>query len=175
MSSEMQPEIDSAEICERLVGITPIYLQNFVQRGRGRYGLKASVQAGKWRQKRRLFSRDDVFGIALVWLLFESGLRSDPIIRILKEIAGTKQPKANLAAKKLLESQAEYLVVVRQPRGPTKTPYARPGQENRTVTQAEAVEPRAWNPAAVELLIPVGQKFRDIERLLEFLFPPQGA
>src|SRR3989442_236383 len=96
MSSEMQPEIDSAEICERLVGITPIYLQNFVQRGRGRYGLKASAQAGKWRERRRLFSRDDVFGIALVWLLFESGLRSDPIIRILKEIAGTKQPKANL-------------------------------------------------------------------------------
>ena len=175
MSRQTQPEIDSAEICERLVGITPIYLQNFVQRGRGRYGLKASAQAGKWRERRRLFSRDDVFGIALVWLLFESGLRSDPIIRILKEIAGTKQPKANLAAKKLLESQAEYLVVVRQPRGPTKPPHATPGQETTTVTQAGAVEPRGWNPAAVELLIPVGQKFRDIERRLEILFPPQGA
>src|SRR5438445_535172 len=147
MSRQTQPEIDSAEICERLVGITPIYLQNFVQRGRGRYGLKASAQAGKWRERRRLFSRDDVFGIALVWLLFESGLRSDPIIRILKEIAGTKQPKANLAAKKLLESQAEYLVVVRQPRGPTKTPHATPGKETRTCVGG--VLPRAHRTVGI--------------------------
>src|SRR2546423_1231726 len=71
MSKTINPEIDAADICERLVGITPIYLQNFVQRGS--YGLRASVQQGKRREKRRLFSREDVFGIALVWLLFESG------------------------------------------------------------------------------------------------------
>ena len=73
MSTDMHL-IDSADICERLVGISPIYLQNFVQRNS--YGLRASIQPGKVREQRRFFSRDDVFGIALVWLLFESGLEA---------------------------------------------------------------------------------------------------
>ena len=166
----MQPEIDSAEICERLVGITPIYLQNFVQRGRGRYGLKASAQAGKWRERRRLFSRDDVFGIALVWLLFESGLRSDPIIRILKEIAGTKQPKANLAAKKLLDQQAEYLLIVREPRGPTKTPLEKPQQTVTVTRQSELLPLFEQYPAADFVIVSVGYKFEDIRKRMEILF-----
>ena len=77
MSTDIMHEIDASDICERLVGITPIHLQNFVSRGA--YGLRASVQSGKVRAQRRLFSREDVFGIALVWLLFESGLRGDPM------------------------------------------------------------------------------------------------
>ena len=88
--------IDSADIVERLVGITPLYLQNFVQRGS--YGIRASVKPGKVRVQRRLFSRDDVFGIALVWLLFESGLRGDPIARALNDIAGTKKASRLIAS-----------------------------------------------------------------------------
>jgi hypothetical protein len=92
-----------ADICERLVGITPIYLQNFLQRGS--YGLHSSVSPGKLRSQRRLFSQDDVYGIALVWLLFEAGLRGDSIARILNVVAGTKKPNANLAAAKLAAKQ----------------------------------------------------------------------
>src|SRR5215472_2567314 len=97
MSSEIVPEIDTADICERLVGITPVYLQNFLQRGS--YGLRSSVSPGKVRSQRRLFSPEDVYGVALVWLLFESGLRRDPITRILNDVAGTKKADANKAAK----------------------------------------------------------------------------
>ena len=111
-----------------------------------------------------------MFGIALVWLLFESGLRSDPIIRILKEIAGTKQPKANLAAKKLLDQQAEYLLIVREPRGPTKTPLEKPQQTVTVTRQSELLPLFEQYPAADFVIVSVGYKFEDIRKRMEILF-----
>jgi hypothetical protein len=171
ISIGQQIEIDASDIAERLVGIRPIYLQNFISRGL--HGLRASVV--KPSVVRRLFTRADVFGIALVWLLFESGLRRDAINKILNDIASTKKPIANLAARKLLESQAEYVVIVGQPRGPTKTHAKNPVQETKIVGRSELRKMRSGNPAGVELVIPVGPKFRDIEKRLELLFPSPGA
>src|SRR5689334_12355384 len=99
MSSAMT-EIESGDITERLVGIAPVYLNKFVQQKM--YGITASIQPGKLRAQRRLFSRDDVFAIALVWILFETGLRTDPIRRILTDIAATKKADAKISAKRLL-------------------------------------------------------------------------
>jgi hypothetical protein len=167
----IKPNIDAADICERLVGITPIYLQNFISRGL--YGLRASAKPGKIYTLRRLFSRDDVFGIALVWLLFESGLRSEPLLRILNEIAGTKKANANLAAKKLLESGAEYLVITRQPRGPTKVPEDKPGQNVGAIRQGEfakTIEQHQEQGIVTLLVIPVGMKFADVQKRVEILY-----
>jgi hypothetical protein len=171
ISRKQQPEIDAADVAERLVGITPIYLQNFVSRGL--HGLHAS--AVNPRVVRRLFSRADVFGIALVWLLFESGLRSDAITRILNDLAGTKKVNANRAAQKLLESRAQYVVIARRPRQPTKTPARNPTQDIRMISRSEMRKVRTQNPTGLELVLPVGDKFRDIERRMDLLFPPQGA
>ena len=168
MSKELTHQIDASDICERLVGITPIYLQNFVSRGS--YGLRASVKPGKVRAQRRLFSQDDVFGIALVWLLFESGLRGDPIARLLNDLAGTKKANANLAAKKLLEQQAECLLIVREPRGPKKTPLEKPEQSVKVTSQSELLSILAQHPAADFVVIPVGYKFEDIRKRMEILF-----
>ena len=168
MSTQIQPAIDSADICERLVGITPVYLQNFVQRGS--YGIRSSVQPGKVRSKRRLFSRDDVFGLALVWLLFESGLRGDPLARILNDITGSKKADANLAAKKLLTSQGDYLLIARKPRGPTKAPLEKPEQSVKSIKQSELTAAVDREQAADLIIIPVGQKFADIRRRMEILF-----
>jgi len=166
----MSTDIDSADVTDRLVGITPVYLQNFISRGL--YGLRASARPGKVREKRRLFSRDDVFGIALVWLLFESGLRTEPIARTLNEIAGTRKANANLAATKLLESHSDYLLIFRNPRGPTKSPPGQPEQIVKPIRRAEL-------PAAIEqhaladiLVIPVGAKFQDVSKRIEILFGP---
>jgi hypothetical protein len=168
MSIEIMDEVDASDICERLVGITPIYLQNFVSRGS--YGLRASVKPGKVRAQRRLFSQDDVYGIALVWLLFESGLRADPMARVLNELAGTRKANANLAAKKLLEQQAEYLLIVRDPRGPKKTPLEKPEQSVKAVRRAELAEIIGQHPGVDLLVIPVGHKFEDIRKRMEILF-----
>jgi len=169
MSREKSSRVDSADISERLVGITPVYLNNFLQREL--FGLKASVQSGKVRAKRRLFSRDDVFGIALVWLLFESGLRTEPIIRVLKDITRSAKPNANAAAKKLLDSGAEYLLIVRDPRMPTKSPKEKPEQSVQTVPAAQLSDTFERYPASDLLAIPVGNKFADVRKRLGVLFP----
>src|SRR5438270_784839 len=111
MSRHITIDIDTADICERLVGITPVHLQNFLQRGS--FGLRSSVSPGKVRSQRRLFSPEDVYGIALVWELFESGLRTEPIEQILNHIAGTKKTDANKAASKLLENNIAYVLLFR--------------------------------------------------------------
>jgi hypothetical protein len=168
MSHTLSPEIDASDITERLVGITQICLQNFVSRGL--YGLRASVVAGKVRAQRRLFSRDDVFGIALVWLLFESGLRGDPLARVLNDIAGTKKANANLAAKKLLESGSDYLLIIRKPRGPTKRPQDQPEQRVKAVKQPELAGAIAGGLVSDLLIVPIGAKFADIQRRIAVLY-----
>jgi hypothetical protein len=169
MSTENTLGLDTSDVCERLVGITPLYLNNFLQRGL--FGLQPSVQSGKVRAKRRLFSQDDVFGIALVWLLFESGLRTDPIIRVLKDVAGTKEASANLAGRKLLKTEADYLLIVRQPRTPTKSPEDKPGQIVRLLTRAELPDAVQQHANSELLVIPVSAKFADVRKRLELLFP----
>ena len=80
---------ETSDITELLVGITPAYLNTFLQRKL--YGITASLQAGKVRDKRRLFNEEDVFRIAFVWILFEGGLRTQPIRRILKNRRGPQR------------------------------------------------------------------------------------
>lgn len=179
MSSEITPTIDTSDISERLVGITQIYLQNFLQRGS--YGLRSSVSPGKVRSQRRLFSQLDVYAIALVWMLFESGLRGDPIARILKEVAGTKKVDANKAAEALLDAETDYLLVFRTTRRPSKSIPERPEQRVEMAT-AEALSMFLFTKGPQEgdehveigdrsvLIIPVGNKFADVRRRLDILF-----
>jgi hypothetical protein len=168
MSTNLTHEIDSADIVERLVGITPLYLQNFVQRGS--YGIRASVKPGKVRAQRRLFSREDVFGIALAWLLFESGLRGDPLARVLNDIAGTKKCNANLSAKKLLESESDFLLIARKPRGPRETDQEKPEQSTKALRRSELAKAIEHQATANLLVVPIGSKFADVSKRLDILF-----
>lgn len=167
MSSKIEPEIDAADICERLVGITPVYLQNFLQRGS--YGLRSSVSPGKVRSQRRLFSVDDVYGIALVWELFESGLRGDPIARILKDVGGTKEADANKAAAKLLTNKSDYLLIFRTPRRPSKSIPKMPDQRIVPVTEEE-FNRMVNSGIRGGQIIAVGEKFADVRKRLDILF-----
>jgi len=168
MSREIEPEIDAADICERLVGITSVYLQNFLQRGS--YGLRSSVSPGKVRSQRRLFSVEDVYGIALVWELFESGLRGDPIARILKDVGDTKKADANKAAAKLLENKSDYLLIFHTPRRPSKSIPKMPEQRVVMVTEEEFNRMLNWPGIRGGQVIAVGEKFADVRKRLEILF-----
>ncbi len=179
MSSQITPQIDTADISERLVGITPVHLQNFLQRGS--YGLRSSVSPGKVRSQRRLFSQLDVYAIALVWMLFEGGLRGDPLARVLKDVAGTKKVDANKAAEALLDADPDYLLVFRIPRRPSKTIPEKPEQRVEMVT-AESLSMLLITKGPEEddehleigdqnvLIIPVGNKFADVRKRLDILF-----
>lgn len=162
------PEIEVADICERLVGIRPVYLQNLLQRGS--YGLHSSVSPGKVRSKRRLFSPEDVYGIALVWELFESGLRGEPIERILNAVAGTKKADANKAAARLLEGKKDYILVFHTPRRPSTAKSKMPEQTVKPVTEAEFNRILNSRTRRGGQVIAVGEKFADVRKRLEILF-----
>ena len=119
MTREIQPLLqklatfDSNEVSD-LVGITPIHLNTFVERNT--YGVRPSVRRGKGRGGRRLFSADDVFGIALVWWLFESGLRPELIRLVLNEVCKPASGVATAAGKKLVEQEIQIVRIQSEPR-----------------------------------------------------------
>src|SRR5690349_11189515 len=140
---------DSNEVCE-LVGIGPLLLNKFVERKT--YGIQPSVRSGKGRGGRRLFSPDDVFGIALVWWLFESGLRSGVIQEILNQVCAPAKRIANEAAKKLIGRKTQVVRVRAQPRR-----MHRGLKLPRYSVQLIAEEkPNVVRSASIELEIPVG-------------------
>jgi hypothetical protein len=159
-------EIETGDITERLVGITPLYLNNFLQRKT--YGLTASIQPGEVRATRRLFSEEDVYGIALAWMLFECGLRTQAIRRILKKLRGTTMANANKTAALLLQSQAEYIVVMREPRRPKGA--TEPEVTVKTATKTELTDLVTSSPSANVLIVPIKAKFDDITKRLQILF-----
>ena len=121
--------LESAEVA-KIVGIPPIYLNKFVERRK--YRIEPSVRSGKGRGSRRLFSEDDVYGIALVWWLFEAGLRSDTIQDVLDQICRTtkgKRARANDAAKKLFDEETHVLAIKREPRTSAKAGSSGPSLE----------------------------------------------
>jgi len=132
-----------------LAGIQPIQLNKFIERKK--YGI---VQAGKGRGQSRRFSEEDVFGIALVWWLFESGLRSETIQFVLNQICGGKlKSRANDAARILLNNGGEMLAVKREPR---TAPAKHPAQETFLYTADQASQLARKTSTASVLFVPVG-------------------
>jgi hypothetical protein len=156
----------SNDITEILVGITTNYLDTILQRKH--YGISESAADRHEGRNFRLFGEADVFGIALVWMLFESGLRAPAIRDVLNKVARTKKADAKASAEVLIRSKAEYLVVVREPRKPKN----RLDPEGRIIQAKE--EDLAGiiddNPTANILMVPVGTKFNDIRKRIEIVY-----
>lgn len=142
----------------RLVGIQPTLLNKFIQRGK--YGITASVQPGQGQGRERRFGEEDVFGIALVYWLFESGLRSESIQYVLNQICGGKlNSRAADAASVILGRPTDMLVINRTRR----TGYEkRPAQKTRVVGTAEAVRLVQETTTDSVLVLPVGHLFADL-------------
>lgn len=122
--SEKLPAVFESTEVERLLGISSIRLNNFLEREL--YGLRPSIRSGRGRGKPRLFSQEDVFGIALAWWLFEAGLRSPVIQAVLDDLTGRKDASANIAAAKLANLPFDGgLLIQRQPRRADRRQQAR--------------------------------------------------
>jgi DNA-binding transcriptional MerR regulator len=139
---------DSNEVCD-LVGIRPLLLNKFVERKT--YGIQPSVRSGKGRGGRRLFSPDDVFGIALVWWLFESGLRSNVVQIVLDGVCQAKSARADQAAKRLIEKKIQSVRVQIEPRESPRLKM--PDLRVFLITQEN---PNVLRPVALVLEVPVG-------------------
>lgn len=155
---------ESKEVTE-LVGIQLSYLNKFVTHDL--YKIKPSAKSGDGRGKRRWFTADDVFGIALVWWLFEGGLRSATIQYVLNQICGGRlKSSARDAAAVLLAEKAEMLVVQREPRTANEElnyPKQRVYLEDVTGTTGRIEQ----GGTASTLVIPVGKLFSNLTKSME--------
>lgn len=140
----------------RLIGIKPTLLNKFVERRK--YEIEPSIRpAGGGRGKERLFGEEDIFGIALVHWLFESGLRYEVIQRVLNQVCGGRlKSSANDAAAALLRRKVEMLVITREPRaaGTEKAP----AQITRQCDSGQASQ-MIRDITGSALVIPVGDLF----------------
>jgi hypothetical protein len=80
-SSSRDPYVFETRDMIRFTGIPATYLNKFIESPSS--GIKPSVREGSGRGTRRLFSNEDALGIALVWSLFQAGLRSRVIAQVL--------------------------------------------------------------------------------------------
>lgn len=148
----LQPDFETMEVSS-LLGIPPILLNKFVERGS--YGIVPSVRSGKGRGSRRRFSQDDLFGIALVWWLFESGLRTKTIQYVLNQICGRRLgSKASDAARIVVERNAELLIIRREPRKEVGTEY--PKQRVLLTDAGRMAEQMKGLKTETLLVLPVG-------------------
>jgi len=154
-----------------IVGITPIYLNALVHRKL--YGIAASISDQHSEMKIRIFSEEDVFGIALVWMLFESGLRTQSIREILLQVVETDEPDANTAAEYLSRSEPAHLVIIREPSKSKKKKTANLLVETTlTDNLVDVVENAvAEHRTATILLVPVGARFAEIENKIKRMYP----
>lgn len=155
----------TSEITDVLVGITPICLNSFLQRQL--YGITATLSDEHGETKLRLFNEADLFGIALAWMLFESGLRTQAIRTVLNKLAKTKSANAKKAAQVLLRSEADFILVVREARKPKS---ADEGTQVITANETEVGHIVVSNPTANILMVPIGAKFADIEKRIAVLY-----
>lgn len=156
---EMSGILDSNDVI-RLVGITPVYLNKFVERRL--YGIVPSERADVGRGGRRWFNDEDVYGIALVWWLFEAGLRSDVIRRVLRDLCG--QANANKAAKVLYDENSEFLVICRTPRSSSKKRRKGPSQKIDTANKSDLLDLIESMKDETLHIIPVGRLFDKLEQ-----------
>ena len=155
----LPPHIFTSFDVVELVGVTPIYLNALVQRKL--YGIKPSI-SGRGR-KVRIFDEDDAYGIAFVWILFESGLRTQEIRTILTHLTQTRRADAKYTAQGWLETPAgEYLLVARDP--------SQPKSKRLDVGRAHGYEIAnilKENPMTSLLAIPIGTRFEEIKERIE--------
>jgi hypothetical protein len=151
-----------------IVGITPIYLNALIQRKL--YGISPSISDRHGEMKLRIFSEEDVFGIALVWMLFEAGLRTRTIRDILLELVEIDD--ANAAAEHLSRPGRAHLVIIRESSKPKSK--ARPKLRVEPTLTEELIglvkESVQKYPTANILLVPVGAKFAEIEKKIAAMY-----
>jgi DNA-binding transcriptional MerR regulator len=157
-----QDIFEMGEVTRRIVGIRDFYLNKFLERKM--YGLRPSVRAGKTRQRRRLFNAEDVYSIALVWLLFEAGLRPQPIKAILMSLSDSNTPDANLATRRLRRLNTRYVVIRLGARPLNQSKKALKPMVWAIAKRLELIELINKYPEAILSIVPVGNEFAQIDK-----------
>jgi hypothetical protein len=182
MNEKIDPKspafFDSSEV-SKVVGIPPIFLNKLIERGK--YGIVPSIRSGRGRGSRRLFSADDAYGIALVWWLFEAGLRADAIqdalAQMFKAPKGTVRAVAAAAAllSKLplgdkVAADIDVIVIRREPR--TDSRGSRTKQEVSLESWVGGNHILETSGTASVLFIPFACRFKKLREAMQKLNAP---
>jgi DNA-binding transcriptional MerR regulator len=158
----MSREIFTSQDVVELVGVTPVHLNALVHRKL--YRIKPSISGpGK---RFRVFDEDDLFGIAFVWILFESGLRTEEIRSILTSLVGNRTADAEYTAKAWFEIPGEYLIVIRDPGNANHESRLHVGRAH----QYEIADIIVGSPRSSVLAIPIGPRFAEIQERIATKF-----
>lgn len=127
---------------------------------------------------RRWFSKEDVFGVALVYWLFQAGLRAGSgkvrtsvIQNVLDEIVKKQNASANEAAKRLTEPAWVPMLVILQQLYTVDDKSVNKKLQIRFLEQPDFDPDDALDldPYDVELRIPVGHLFDRLESMISIL------
>jgi hypothetical protein len=164
------PDVFESREVAVLIGLSPIFLNRLVEREL--HGIKPSLRSDVDTGGRRWFSKEDLFGIALVFWLFETGLRAGTgkkrtsvIQNVLDEVAGKPNASANDAASRLIECNVGVLAIIQQIY-PYKDGARREGTEVRFIETAEDLLSDSGRLFDVEIHIPVHNLFDRLEELI---------
>jgi hypothetical protein len=153
----------------RFTRIPATYLNKFLEHNR----IRASIRQGEGRGSRRLFTKQDVLGIALMWALFQTGLRSKVIADALRALSPDESSIGPITAVATIldchPSGAAAELVIRRWLGPPR----KKGRDLRVITAPSDVEPRP--ELSSELVIPVGRIFEEVKKEIERFRATRGA
>jgi hypothetical protein len=163
----LDPYVFESRDVIRFAGIPATYLNKFIEHRS--FGIKPSIREGSGRGTRRLFSDEDALGIALVWSLFQVGLRSRVIAQVLEAILegpGGPQGLATEAAGRLDAECAALnepkVLVIRRSLGRSR-------KNTRSLQvwldDKDYVEPRS--DVSSELIIPISMVFAEVKKKIQ--------
>jgi hypothetical protein len=153
----------------RFTRIPATYLNKFLEHNR----IRASIRQGEGRGSRRLFTKQDVLGIALMWALFQTGLRSKVITEVLKALSPDESSVGPVTAIAwILDSHpaGAAVLVIRRWLGP---PRKKGGGDLRVIMAPSHVEPKP--DLSSELVVPVGRIFEEVKKEIERFMATRGA
>ena len=177
MNKNLDPPIflESREVSD-VVGIPSTYLNKLIERGK--YGIEPSIRSGRGRGSRRLFSEADVYGLALVWWLFEAGLRAEAIQDALEKMLAPKgmTVRAIDAAAVLKnfeppkgETDLDMIVIRREPRAVSNKRRVVMEQEAFLANWSDATGIVEEKTVASVLFIPFTERFKQVREAMKKL------
>jgi hypothetical protein len=151
----------------RFTGIPASYLNKFIEHRS--CGIKPSIREGSGRGTRRLFSDDDALGIALVWSLFQAGLRSRVISQVLQAYLEGPEGPQGLATEAAEKMDGECSALNKQMVLVIRRSLGRSGAKARKLQvwldDKDYAEPSS--ELSSELVIPISMVFAEVKKKIQ--------
>jgi hypothetical protein len=149
----MKERIFQASEIARLVGIPQPKLAKFMESPG--YKLNPSLREKAGRGAPRLYNLDDLLAVALAWWLFQAGLRSQVIGRIIS----TRETAKLLSQSERWKPSENRLLMIS---GQIELPHSRPEQKVSFVSAKAVADDVQSDPRRSVQILPLGRLLREL-------------